>query len=265
MSWARLAQDINIVLGLILIIRFLVLGLERVYRIFCLFLVVQFLGDLIAFLASIEPKYFPDYRLIWMISRAVVWLFTLWTVYALLEAVLSSLPGILRFSRKLLNSAFILSIIVGLLSARPEYSISGLSGESDPVAQALGVAIVLDRVVCTIALLVLVSILGFVVWFPVEISRNLIVFTTGFLVYFAAKSALLLTRSFWSHESLRLISNLIMFISSACFAYWAVFINRAGAAVAVKIGHSWRRHEQDRLIGQLEAVNAALLRAAARR
>jgi hypothetical protein len=127
------------------------------------------------------------------------------------------------------------------------------------------VGLVLDRVVCSVALLVLLLILGFLLWFPVQISKNLIVFTTGFLVYFAAKGTLLIMHSVWSHESLSLVSNLIMFVSSACFAYWAIFITLQGETVPVRLGHVWQRHEQERMIGQLEAMNAALLRAAARR
>ncbi len=265
MSWVRAGQGINIALGLILIVRLLRLRLQRVYRIFCVFLACEFAASLLAYAKTVVPNALPDYRIVWVLGRAVIWIVTLWTVYALLEAVLKNLPGVLRLSRRLLNWVFIAALIFGLLTARPEFSISGLSGQSDPLSEAVGIAVVLDRVVCTIALFALVSILGFMLWFPVEISRNLIVFTTGFLVYFAAKGGLLLTRSLWSHESLALISNLIMFTSAACFAYWAIFITSEAEAVPVRIGHSWRPREQERLIGQLEAINVALLRTATRR
>jgi hypothetical protein len=200
-----------------------------------------------------------------MMAESVIWVFILWTVYALLSAVLANLPGILGFSQKLLNSAFISAGILGLLTAPAEYSLSGAAAYADPIARAVGIGFVLDRVLSTVALLALVSILGFLLWFPVEVSRNLMVFSTGFLVYFGAKTALSLTRSFWSLENVRLISNLIMFISGACFAYWAMFISRQGETVPVRIGHSWHRREQERLIGQLEAMNAALLRTAVHR
>jgi len=265
MSWVRIGQDVNIALGLGLIVRLLTLRLQRVYRIFCLFLLAEFGASLIAFGKAMAPEWLPDYRISWMIGRAVIWIFTLWTVYALLEAVLSNLPGILRFSRKLLNWVFVVAIFFGLITARAEYLAARLPRATDGIDQAVGVSFVLDRVVCTIALFALVAILGFLVWFPVEISKNLVVFTTGFLVYFVAKAALLLTRSVWSHESIRLMSNLILFISSACFAYWAVFISKQGEAVPIRIGHGWAAHDHERLVTQLEGMNTALLRASARR
>jgi hypothetical protein len=211
------------------------------------------------------PEWLPDYRIIWIVANSVIWICTLWTLYALLEAVLTNLPGILGFSRKLLNGAFISTGILSLLTAGPEYSASGAAAFPDPIARAVGIAFVLDRVLSTVALVVLLAILGFLVWFPVQISKNLVVFSTGFLVYFAAKTSLVLTSNIWSHETLRLVSNLMMFISGACFAYWTLFISQQGETVPVRIGHSWHARDQERLIGQLEGLNAALLRSAVRR
>jgi hypothetical protein len=264
-TWQRIAQDVNAALCVALIVRLLVLRLHRVYRIFSLFLLSELMASLIASVKVLAPDSLPDYRIIWIVAQCVIWICTLWTVYALLDAVLTKLPGILGFSRKLLNGAFISAGILALLTARPEYSVSGAPEFVDPIARAVGMGFVLNRVLSTIALLVLVSILGFLLWFPVEVSKNLIVFSTGFLVYFAAKTGLLLTRSLWSHQSLNLVSNLIMFISGACFAYWAIFISRQGETVPVRVGHSWQARDQDRLLGQLEAMNAALLRSAVRR
>jgi hypothetical protein len=265
MIWGQVAKGVDSALCLALIARLLFLRLHRVYRIFCLFLVTELFGSVIAYLKYLAPDSDADYRIIWMVSESVIWICLLWTVYALLEAVLKNLPGILGFSRKLLNGVFISAGIVGLLTAPVEYLLSGAAAEVDPIARAVDIGFVMDRVLSTVALLVLVSILVFMLWFPVEVSRNLIVFSTGFLVYFGAKTALLLTRSFGSNENIRLISNLVMFISGACFAYWAMFLSRQGETVPVRIGHSWHRRDQERLIGQLDAMNAALLRGAVRR
>src|SRR5437764_136754 len=133
MSWARIAQDVNVALCLALIIRLLILRLHRVYRIFCLFLLSELLGSLAAFLNLLGPEWLPDYRIIWIVADSVIWICTLWTVYALLDAVLTNLPGILGFSRKLLNSAFISAGILAMLTALPEYTVSGAAAFPDPI------------------------------------------------------------------------------------------------------------------------------------
>ena len=74
----------------------------------------------------------------------------------------------------------------------------------------------------------------------------------------------MLTRGFWSRESLFLVSNLIAFILAACYAYWTIFITREGEVSRVRIGHGWDLRQQERLIGQLEAMNASLVRAGRR-
>ena len=125
--------------------------------------------------------------------------------------------------------------------------------------------VVLERVISTVALLVLVFILAFILWFPVQMPRNLAVFSVGFIVYFAAITGLLLAQSFWSHGISNGISDAIVMVPTACYAYWAIFITAEGERRSVRIGQEPRqRTDQQRLIGQLEAMNVTLLRAARR-
>jgi hypothetical protein len=199
-----------------------------------------------------------------MAMRLVAWILTLWMVYAFISAVLHSLPGILNFSRKLLNYILPIAVVLGALSFRPEYTASGLSGMPDPIDHAVGIAIVLERVIATIALLVFAGILAFVLWFPVQMPRNLAVFSVGLVFYFAAKVALLLFHSYFLHSSADLVNNGISLVLSACYVYWGLFIRADGETAPVRMGHSWHKLDQQRLIGQLEALNAALLGAGRR-
>ncbi len=257
MHWSRIAQYISNGFALILICRLLILRLHSVYRVFCLFLIWELAASAIFFLGL-------DYRLTWMGTRAVSWVLSLYMVYALLEAILSNFPGILRFSRRALNVVFASAVVFALLTARPEYSASALSGSLDPIDRALGITFVLERVISMAALLALVFILGFILWFPVRMPRNLAIFSIGYVLYFAAKTGLLLARSYWAPEKIDLLSILLNVILSTCFACWTIFITRQGEIARVQIGHSWHLLEQKRLIGQLEAMNTALLRASRR-
>jgi hypothetical protein len=150
------------------------------------------------------------------------------------------------------------------LSFSPEYTASGLSTLPNRIDHALGIAIVLERVIATIALLVFTAILAFVLWFPVQMPRNLAVFSVGLVFYFATNVALLLFHSYFAHHSSRLVNSGLNLVLSACYVYWGLLIRADGEKVTVRMGHSWRKHEQKRLIGQLEALNAALLNAGRR-
>ncbi len=268
MNWTRVAEVASDILTVVVIVRFLSLHLHHVYRIVCAFLAFDLLSSFVGHIEVFLHNPQLDYRITWIILSVVGWVLSLWMVYGLLQAILETLPGILRLSKKLLNVTFVSVIVVSLLTSRVDTEFSGpngfLSGLVDPVGRAVRIAFDLERIVSTVALLVLLFILGFVLWFPVRMPRNLVILSIGLVVYFAANTALMLTRGLWSEQTLALVSNVITFILSACYACWAIAITREGEATPVRIGHSWDTGQQQRLVGQLEAMNASLLRSARR-
>lgn len=264
MTWGSIDQVTIDILSVVLIVRLLRWRLQNVYRWFCVFLSWGVMWSLVMFMA--RGRF--DYRITWIAATAGYWVLSLCIVYALLQAILAGLEGIRSFSKKFLSATFISVVVISLLTIRLDVAVSGssgyLAGFGDSVGRAVRITFDLDRVISTVALLLLVVILGFVLWFPVQMPRNLAVFSVGFIVYFAAYTGLLLTRGMWSRQVLVLVSNVTLFITTACYAYWAIFLTRQGETVPVRLGHGWHAPEQDRLIGQLEAMNASLLRAARR-
>lgn len=265
MNWMWVAQTASDVLLIILVIRLLSLKLHSVYRIFAAFLAFDFLSSLGTIVR--ETTHIPhfDYRIYWMCMRVVAWTFYLCIVYALLHAILLKLPGIYKTSKKILNVTFVSVIALSLFTIRLDVAVSGSTGYLsrfvDPVGRAVRITFDLERVISTVALLVLIIILGFVLWFPVQMPRNLAVFSTGFIVFFLVNTALLLSRGIYSRAAMVMASDIGMFVVAACYAYLALFINPQGEQAPVRLGHGWAPEQQQRLIGQLEAMNAALLRA----
>ncbi len=262
MNWGHIAQGVNDGLSVVLIARLLFLRLHSVYRILWAYLLVQLLGSLIEFAHRIMPHRW-DYRISWIPIQVALWALSLGMVYAFLKGVLGSLPGILRFSRKLLNITFALAFGVALWSAFEEYSNSHAVKFVTPLGRWMGRMFVLDRAISSAAFLVILTILCFVLWFPVQMPRNLAMFSVGFAAYFAAATASLLAWSLFS-GSFRLVDNLNMVALSLCYIYWIFFLTPEGESIPVRMGHSWDAREQDRLLGQLEAMNASLLRSARR-
>jgi hypothetical protein len=272
MKWSRVAQYVADVFGFLLILRLLAIRvrLHSVYGVFCAFLGFQILDSLVSLAEYVyRDRHLVDYRVSWMSFRVVAWVLSLWIVYSLLNAILQSFPGILRFSRMLLNAIFSLALLAAVLTIRPEFSAAGAEKFTAPIDRMVITWYVLDRAISMAAILVLLVILAFILWFPVQMPRNLAVFSVGLVVYFGSKTALWLLRTYMSQErvpgqSVTLVTNTINFVLSACFAYWILFLTPQGQTRKVRLGHSWRTDEQDRLLGQLESMNAALLRGARR-
>ena len=261
----EIPQLISDGLACLLVCRLVLLRLHSVYRVFCYFLIFDLISSGVAFveLGLLNADF--AYRVTWIAMRIVAWILSLWMVYALLDAVLVNFRGILRFSRMLLNATFVLALLVALFTAKPEYIEGGLAASVHPIGRALGLTLVLERVISSAALLALLAILGFILWFPVPLPRNLAVFSIGFITYFAIITGLLLCESFVSHTISQTIGNTNTILLSLCYAYMALSITKEGEVRTVSLGHSWSIGDQRRLLCQLEDMNAALLRAAARR
>jgi hypothetical protein len=192
------------------------------------------------------------------------WSLTIWIVYALLRDILKNLPGILRFSRRFLNVVFLLALVLALVTAVPEYKASVASKHLAPIDYAVMVALIFERLVTTIALLVLLIMLIFILWFPVTMPRNLAVFSIGLSVYFTAKSSLILFHDFFPPKNNVFMDNGMTLIFCICLVYWIILLNRKGERAPVTVGHSWRSSRQAELLGDLEHINAALVRASRR-
>ncbi len=265
MNWAQIAFALSDILSVALIIRLINLRLHHVYKVFCAFLIFEIVSTSFTIIEKFSSlNNIVDYRVMWLVMRLASWTISIWMVYALLYAILANLPGILKFSRRVLNSVLPISLGAALLSAAPEYSASGTSKVSIPIDFLVGIGFVLERVVSTIALFTLLLVLFFILWFPVKMPRNLANFSNGFILYFSAKTTFLLVRSFWSHESFALVDNGVTFILCICLGYWIIFLNKQGEEVPVTLGHSWQVSKQTQLMGNLESLNATLSRAARR-
>lgn len=259
--WTSLTQYAIEALAIALIFRLIKLRDRRigVYTVFAIFLGVQLIGAVAYFACS--HWHGLDYRVVWLLFTPTLALFSLFLSYSLAKAVLAELPGIFRFSRIFLNIVFPLAIIVSFSTAKSEYWMRP-SDKLDRLDRLINLFVIADKGISLAAVLVLITILGFILWFPVKMSRNLAVFSIGFVIYFAAKTGLelLMLYNAASQQTYDILGLGVNIVLVSCFLYWILFIDAEGQTIEVRIGHGWHRDEQEKLIGQLEALNQALLR-----
>lgn len=258
--WNGIALFTNDVLGIVLIVRLLSLRLHRVYKVFCLYLLLVLVGPPLGLLEhSVKAL---DYRVLYVLIAAGSWALTLWMVYSLLGAILARLPGILRFSRRLLAFVFALSTVVAIIAARPEFQSDQTSHAGWSLDLAVALATLVERVVTTVSLLALLAIQTFILWFPVSLPRNLVLFSIGFVFNFVCETVLLLFRGMLPPSADAVIDPINLFVLGACLLYFSLVITGPGEIIPVRLGHIWQVSQQDRLFRQLEQINGALLRSA---
>lgn len=260
MTWDRVALYINCAIGGCLISRLLFLRLHKVYAIFSFFLFSRLFGGLLYAVDTIKsPPYF-DYRMFWIVLSVIDWVMTLCMLYALLEAMLATLPGVLKFSRKLLHLTFVCAGIISAVVAWPQVAHAAVAPGSAAIDWAVPVGMVIQQVISTSALIALTVMLSFIIWFPVQMPRNLVLFSFGFFAFFAQQTATMILYNVLSSKHVRLLSVLDMSVLSACFIYWLFTITKQGEAIPLRVGHAWEARQQRQMIEQLENMNAALAR-----
>jgi hypothetical protein len=108
----------------------------------------------------------------------------------------------------------------------------------------------------------LILISAFMVWFPVRLRRNVIVYIVGFIVASLSRSvAIHLINQWFENKQLRHVSNLAqMCIGLGCLLFWLIGLRREGESRTAVVGHLWNRAEAERLTEQLEAINDSIAR-----
>jgi hypothetical protein len=256
---------VNVLACLLLLFRLAKLRLHRVYRVFSAYLWLTLVTWMLFFAAVIFFAGYIErnYVLFWFALQLAAWVLYVWMAYDLLEAVLLKLPGILKFSRWLMLAMCALATIISLLSVQNEYAVGGVKGLE-------GIGLVLDRAISSTVLLVLLSVLGFLFRFPVEIPRNLAAFSLSFVFFFGFNTVVDLARAYFSHDTgsginvgrFQFLSLAGVWLQSGCFLFLAFFLSGAGEQIPVSLRTQPTFKDRERLIGQLEALNAALLRSA---
>lgn len=259
MPFELLTEYLNASAAVVLVIRLFYLKLFSVYRTF---------GVLVAFeiVSSVGVLVVPwnesglDYRYAWLTIISVSCVLSVCLVYAMLRDLMIQHQGILSMSLRVSIVCFGLAAVIAALSARVEFTLLGLDKHPLNLAFWVNLSFVVERAFCTVSLLLLALMLMYLLWFPVKVPRNVAMLSAGLLVYFAAKTVLILARDIWSPSSLRVVSGIIMLIFSACLIFWVWCLTPEGQYATVQPGHSWKPADQERLMQQLEALNSALLR-----
>lgn len=263
MSWNLFGQYLDFIVACILIIQLIRLKLYSSYKaliVFVLYESVQAVLYVVLRHFAVEGKEFLDYRLLWGGTRWIAWVTEIWVVYALLIAILKQLPGILRFSLRFLNVALSLAVIISVLTIKPQYTASGTAYGSDWLGRFTNLNLALDRATAFGLLLAILSILTFVLFFPIRVPRNLAAISTGLCLALFVRISVILIKIYLPAVDSPLLGVLDQLVTVGCMAYWVFSLNLKGEETRATLGRAWHTVPQGHLVDQLEAINSALLR-----
>jgi hypothetical protein len=106
--------------------------------------------------------------------------------------------------------------------------------------------------------LLIVSVL--LVWFPIRVRRNIVVYISGFLLFSASRSGGLLLSNLLPQSDTRLVSTVLLALTLGCLVIWIIGLQPEGELTTATPGYRRNPETMQRLNHQLDSINAALTR-----
>jgi hypothetical protein len=230
----------------LLCIRVWAAGLHKIYAFFFGYLVLEFFQALIPMVVPLRSLLYRD---LFVCSQGLIVAFYVLVVMELYSKALRDLAGIAAVARRFLRIALVLGAVFSALLFRMEQNTGAITGY----------LFVFERTVMSILVIFLFLIAGFLVYYPVPLGRNVIAYLAGYSAYLLTTATVALINNV-GYSWNRLLGGINMAVSLACFLLWLLVLTSQGERRRVVLGHQWNPGDEGRLLAQLEAINASLLR-----
>jgi len=228
----------------VLLVRLMLVRLVRSYPALTGWLAVNIIDAGISWTVAMNVG---AYRWFYFAEEGFNVVFLAGMVFQVYSRVLEGLPGIASVSRRAMQVILPLSTIASLLL---------LSLEVTPRGPVTLIYLVSRTVVAALALFVL-AITAFMVWFPIRVHRNAVVYLAGLALFFIPKAAsMFLTNSlhapYWFGGAVSMIA------CTLCLLLWTVGFRRAGETTCLSPVRVFHPADEARLLAQLHTINRTL-------
>jgi hypothetical protein len=247
----RVLWYLNFVATLVLLFRLACCKLAGIYRFLFLYWFAQATATLVMLPVPLTSN---SYAYLYFGAQTVNVILAICVVQELNRLALASHPALAAFGR---NSVLVVAAIGAVLAA---FGVILDSKVLPGQYQAVHRFLTLERTMDFMVLMFLLLISGFMVWFPVKVRRNIVVYITGFVVFHASRSFGLLLTNLLPQADSKPLSIAMLAVSLACLLVWMIGLQREGEHVTTVTGHRWNPAAIGRLSEQLDAINAALVR-----
>lgn len=244
--------DLLIVAGTaILSIRLLTSGLYRRYRAFFFYLIFATLHSAVLSIPKPDSKL---YYQIWTRTEPVEWLFYILVVLEVYSLVLEDYRGLATVGRWSMIAAVAVALVASALALMAP---SHFSRQSITLADYY----IVERAVYFSLVVFLLTILGLLMRYPITLSRNILVHSVVFSVYFLAVAVIYSVLSLFGTDAIGGVALAIDGVALGALIAWLAMLNPAGELRKQSLRHNWVPGREEELVSQLNNLNAALLRA----
>jgi hypothetical protein len=227
------------------------LHLARNYRFFLAFLIFDSVRSVVMWFYSPGSVV---YRSLWRTTEPVIWLLYVLVVLELCSLVFKDYLGIHALGRWIVYGSLVLSVLLSAVTVLPTWM------HSTEDAFSMQRFLMVERGIDFAIVLLLLLLLAFLVLFPIQLRRNVIVHSVLFAVFFTTNSMGILIVNLTSYRHGIAVSTCLLGVSVLCIIGWLILMTREGEQTIMAIRHPVPVDES-RLVAQLAEINATLMRA----
>jgi len=235
--------------------RFVGARLARVYPGFFVYLVFRVLRS--GVLRLLNPSR-DAYGWTWLYTEPVVWILFGYATFELSAIALRDYRGLASLGRKTLLAGLAVCLAASLATLVVDMS---QSRGDFPLLLAANLA---RRAIWSTLALYLLLLAGFLLWFPVPVTRNLLLHAVLLSLFSLSDTAMLFVRNVLGPSVIPQVSTALLAANGLCVAGW-LGLTRAGERRPAGVRLHWRPETERHLLDQLSALNTSLARSAANR
>jgi hypothetical protein len=226
-------------------------GLYRRYRMFFLLFLFQIPNTIWPLLIDVKSQ---RYEKVWMVTEPMAWLLYVLVVLELYRLVLEGHKGLYSLGRWMMYGAIVVSVGVSILTLLPHFKPS-----TPQHSRMLGYFFATERGVDSSLAVFILLILLFLSRYPVRLSRNVLVHTALYSIFFLGGTLGMLLLSVFGLHIYDQVGMFLTGFTSVCVFAWFFLLTRKGEESQTNLPLYGPEYER-KALQQLDALNATLLK-----
>lgn len=226
-------------------------GLWRKYPVFFAYFVLRVPNSVWPLVVNDESQV---YFWLWLVTSPVFVVFYVLLVAELYRLILDRYRGLETMGRWAVYASTAVAVLISVLALLPHFTPA-----MPQRSRHLGYEYALERGIDFSLVMFILLLLLFLSRFPIPLSRNVLVHAAIFSLYFLTAALGLLLHALWGINLSAELSLFLSCMSLVCVTAWLLLLNPAGESVQARLP-VFGSGDEERILRNLDAVNAALLR-----
>jgi len=194
------------------------------------------------------------YFFFFIYTEPILMLFYILVVIELYGLVLERYKGLYTLGRWAMYTSLAIAVMISMLTLLPK-----IAASTPEPSKRLYYEIGVERGVDLALVIFILLIVGFLTRYPVPLSRNVVVHTVIYSVFFLSDTFVLLLRTVFGWTSTESINLCLAVLASSCSIAWWLLLSAKGEEVQINVPHL-RPGAEEQILHQLDSLNATLLK-----